>query len=121
MRPLPDPCTEATLAAELYAARLAGYHVTPYGAAKYAAEFVRLGRSYRRLSERLCNEPDEGGKVAKRRERVRERAEALLKEGAFRAEVEIMGDGLGLALITRHPYRLPKHGTNMQRERTALL
>ncbi len=93
-----QPKNETFLAAEL-----AACGVPPGRAALTAHELCRLGRRYFRLSERLCNEPDDDEKTAKARSRVRERAERVFCGArAFmrvRATAELDQSGDGLALV----------------------
>jgi hypothetical protein len=55
---------------------------TPYGAYKglavAAAELMRLARRHDKIQERLCNEPDESGRIARSDERIEARIKELI-------------------------------------------
>lgn len=61
-----EPKNESVLAVIL-AAKQADPAQNPAHTAAIAAEVCALGRTFRRLSERLCSAPDEKGKIEKRR------------------------------------------------------
>jgi hypothetical protein len=105
-----QPSNETALAAELMAAALPRFTAGPWAAASLASELCALGRTYFRLSERLCGGEDEWGphphaqalieRCERRREKLRERLEALAKGSPFRLSVESDGGGLGLVALS---------------------
>jgi hypothetical protein len=93
------PSNEAYLAAELMAAAIPKYKPRPTQAAHLASELCRIGRTWKRISERLCGGEEEWGpwsdhvaslqaRAQTTRQRLFERAEKMLKESPFRATVE---------------------------------
>ena len=93
-----EPRNVTCLAAELAAAAIPKHKPTPYRAAALASQLCYLGRSYRRLSERLCGGEEEWGRYPeaearidradKRRKRLIEQAEKLCGESPFRVTIE---------------------------------
>ena len=117
-----EPKNETHLAAELYAAR-PNKMVTPGRCAMVAAELCALGRTYKRLSERLCGGEEEWGRYPgaesriaaceRRRDRVHAKIDELVKPWGKRASVDHDGGGLLRVVETR--------ASNGLRYKTALL
>jgi hypothetical protein len=109
-----QPANETCLAVELWLARrdTRNGSVTPFGAAKIAAELCRLGRRFKALSERLCNEPDPTGRTGRSRDAVTKGILKLCEP--FHAVPDSHSSGLIVILRTKGP---GSRGT----EETALL
>ncbi len=104
------PSNETYLAAELMAARIPRFKPRPTQAAHLATELCRIGRTWKRISERLCGGEEEWGQWSDRvaslqdrahrsRQRLFERAEKMLKESPFKATLE--AESLHLMVLTK--------------------
>jgi hypothetical protein len=120
-----QPSNQAYLAAELMAAQIPKYYPNPNAAAGLATMLCRLGRTYFRLSERLCGGEEEWGahpraqalieRCEARRSRLHDTMVKHCKAAPFRVTLESDGAGLGLVAITTR-----KSGARTFTERTAL-
>lgn len=121
-----QPSNETALAAELMAAALPRFKAGPWAAASLAAELCALGRTYFRLSERLCGGEEEWGpyphaqalieRTERRRSKLHDRMQALAKGSPFRIKLDHDGGGLGLVALTERRI----HAGRTIEERTAL-
>jgi hypothetical protein len=95
-----QPSNQACLAVELYAAAPKSANVTPFGAARVAAQLCALGRRHKRASEHVCSYPDPEERAARCRSRAHDAMLELLKPWGKRARLEIDGGGLCFHVVT---------------------
>ena len=76
------------------AAELASVSGLPTRAAKAAVELCKIGRRFKRLSERLCGGEEEWGPWDERVERTQEQARALL-DRLHRKAIRLVGENTG--------------------------
>lgn len=98
-----EPSNEAVLAVELWMARrdFKNAAITAYGTAKVACELCRLGRRFKALSVRLCNEPDPDERIGNARSRVSRNIAELCKP--YHAQPDSSGSGIIVMLRTKRP------------------
>ena len=81
------------------AAELTMVSKRPYAVAWDATILCSLGRTYMRLSKRMCNEPDVGDKIAAKRHAIMSKVDRIL-DSYKHSKVMVTGDGLGLKIRT---------------------
>lgn len=92
-----NPKNETCLAAELQSVRKKSANGSPFQAAVLAMRLCAIGRSYKRLAERLCGGEEEWGRhpeaqcrieaAEKRLEALEAKARSLLAESPFDAKL----------------------------------